>query len=223
MGDSFTTSKQSSTSTSNPTQNSNVTNFRNSLYPQISNYLSMASAPTYGAPQQAQFTDNLNKTSTAATNTLASQLAARTGSVNSGAFASGATGIQQSKLGSQANYAAAVPAMNKQATMQNLGQGLQIGNAIAGPALTTNTTQNNETYDPSMYSSILGGVGAATGALGGIAGAGGFGNILQSLGIGGGPSNGGNMDSFGQSMNLQSILSQLQYGNKGGFSSGGFG
>jgi len=170
------TSTGATTGTYTPTQNANVTDFRNSLYPQISSFLANAQKPVYGAAQQAQFTNQLNQNTNANMNQLASQLASRTGSVNSGAYASGLQGMLQSRSAAQSGYAMQVPMLNQQAYQTNVGQALSLGNQIAGPALTSNTTagtsnqlqnQNSTTtYNPSVMGDISGIAGIAGSAFG---------------------------------------------------------
>lgn len=197
---SFNSTTQSNTTSTNtggqtgtytPTQNAQVTDFRNSLYPQIQSLMANAAKPVYGAAQQAQFTNNLNQTTNANLNTLGSTLAARTGSVNSGAYASGIQGQLAQRGAAQANYAAMVPQANQQAYMQNMTSALGLGNAVAGPALTSNTTSGtsqgnssgttNTSSTPSVFSDVLGVASAAMGAYTGLSGMG------AMSGSGGGP------------------------------------
>lgn len=182
-------SSGSQTGTNTPTEAANVTNFRNSLYPQISNLIAQAGRPVYGAAQQAQFQNALNKNTEQGLNGLASQLAARTGSLNSGAYATGIQNMLNQRIGQQANYNAMVPAANQQAQLQNLGSALGIGANFAGRApvgsQTSGTTAGTRTSDstqtvsqnPSIFSDIMGvasaGMGLATG-LGGLGMFGGF-------------------------------------------------
>src|SRR5579859_7745823 len=119
-----TSNTGNTTGTFTPTQNANVTDFRNSLYPQISSLLANAAKPVYGQAQQAQFTNQLNQNTNANMNTLASQLAARTGSVNSGAYANGLQGMLQNRSAAQAGYAMQVPMLNRQAYQQDMGQAI---------------------------------------------------------------------------------------------------
>src|SRR5690242_3161462 len=106
---SSTVSTNTSSSTNTPTEAQNVTDFRNSLYPQISALIANANKPVYGAAEQAQFGNTINKNTNANLNTLASQLAARTGSVNSGAYASGVQNMLNQRGAQQAGFAMQMP------------------------------------------------------------------------------------------------------------------
>lgn len=176
------------TGTNTPTEASNVTDFRNSLYPQINTLISNAQKPVYGAAQQAQFTNSLNKNTNAGMNTLASQLAQRTGSVNSGAYASGLQNMLAQRTGAQANYEASVPGWNQAAQTQNLTSALGLGTNFAGRAPVGNTTSGtsngtsntNTSQTPSVFSDILGVGSAAMGAYTGLSGMGALGGLGQT-------------------------------------------
>lgn len=177
------TQNQSQTGTNTPTEAGNVTDFRNSLYPQINSLIANANKPVYGAPQQAEFTNNLNKNTNANFNTLASQMAQRTGSVNSGAFSGGIQNMLAQRSGAQANYAAMVPGANRAAQQQGLTSALGLGTNFAGRApvgnVSSGTGQSNSTQStsstPSVFSDILGVASAAMGAYTGMSGMGGGG------------------------------------------------
>lgn len=186
FGSSQTTTNTGNTSgTFTPTQTQGVTDFRNSLYPQINSLLANASKPAYGQAEQAQFTNSLNKNTNAAQNSLASQLASRTGSVNSGAYASGIQNLQMGRIGAQAGYASSIPSANQNAYFQRMGGALGLGNSIAGPALTSNTqsgtsnSQQQVNYNPSIMSDI----GQVAGVAGSVAGM-----AMGMPGMGGGTS-----------------------------------
>jgi len=217
MGSFSSTTKQESngsqTGTNTPTEASNVTDFRNSLYPQINSLIANANKPVYGAAEQAQFTNQLNKNTGANLNTLASQLAQRTGSLNSGAYASGIQNMLAQRGGAQANYAAQVPGWNRAAQQQNLTSALGLGANFAGRApvgsTTSGTNQSTQstTSTPSVFSDILGvasaGMGLATGISGLMGGMGGGMNSglqsgLNSSGYYGRSSGMNDMNGFGQ-------------------------
>lgn len=183
-----TQSNQATTGTNTPTEAANVTDFRNSLYPQINTLIQNAQKPVYGAAQQAQFTNSLNQNTNANMNTLASQLAARTGSVNSGAYASGLQNMLNQRGSAQANYAASVPGWNQAAEQQNLTSALNLGSNLAGRAPVgsvtsgTNNTNSSTSSTPSVFSDVLGVASAAMGAYTGLSGMGAMGGSS-----GGGP------------------------------------
>jgi len=176
------TNTGNTTGTFTPTQNQQVTDFRNSLYPQISSLLANAAKPAYGQAEEAQFTNKLNQNTDANINQLTNQLASRTGSVNSGAYATGLQNLLNQRGQAQAGYAQSVPLLNQNAYFSRLGAGLGLGNSIAGPALTSNTqsgttngsSTETKTYNPSIMSDI-GGFASIAGSIAGIPG---IGNIF---------------------------------------------
>lgn len=187
FGSSQTTqSNGSQTGTNTPTEAGNVTNFRNSLYPQINALIANAGKPVYGAAQEAQFTNNINKTTNANLNSLASQLAARTGSVNSGAYAGGVQNLLNQRQGAQANYAMQTPMLNQQAQLQNLGGALGLATNFAGRApvgsVSSGTSQNTQTttQNPSIFSDIMGVASAGMGLATGLGGLGMFGGGMNA-------------------------------------------
>jgi len=185
FGSSVTTSNTGSqTGTNTPTEAGNVTDFRNSLYPQISALIAQAGKPLYGNAEQAQFTNNLNRSTNANLNTLASQLAARTGSVNSGAFAGGVQNLLNQRGQAQAGYAMQVPMLNQQARMQNLGGALGLATNFAGRApvgnVSSGTSQSTQTQttNPSVFSDIMNVASGAMGIAGGVMGLPGLGGAM---------------------------------------------
>lgn len=150
--------------------------------------MQQSNQPLYGQAQQANYLNNLNNLANTSIQSLQSQLA-RTGGVNSGAMASGATQIGLGRMGQQANYLANVPLMNRQAQLQGAQTYGGLGNQLMGVAPKTDFTSGNQfqqgtqtgyqkqTYDPSIMSDIgqaVGIAGAAFGmpAIGGMMGGG---------------------------------------------------
>lgn len=225
-----TTNQSQNQSVTNPTQNGQVTDFRNSLYPQISQLMQKAAQPVYGQAQTAMQLNSLNSLADSSMKQLSSSLASRTGSLNSGAFAGGASGILQNRNSGIGQYLAQAPMLNQQAELNNQLQVGQLANQVAGPALTTNsssgsssgsgTTDQTQTQSQSPMSSLLGIAGAALG--GGLTGGaslfGQLGGMLPQI-FGGGGNSGG-----------QANLSPGQWGqvygasptNYGGFSPYGY-
>jgi len=140
-----------STSTTTPVEPGYQSAFRQSLLPKYNSLLAQAGKPVYGDAQRANFMGNLNTLANSATNNLANTLASRTGSLNGGAFSSGATNIALGRLGQMANYDAMVPAANQAAQLQNtsqvLGMGLNfVGRAPIGSTTTAHQTETNGNF-----------------------------------------------------------------------------
>lgn len=197
-----TTTNNTTTGTSSQMQQATPqdTAFMNSLYPQMNNLLALSQKPVYGGAQQAQMQNTANQGANSGMQGLASALAARTGNVNSGAFASGAEKLLQQRAGTMSNYAMQTPLLNQEARMSNGLQAMGMANSLAGPALrgstgtqngTSNTVQNQSTGWGSMLMSGLGAVSglASGGGLMGLAGGlfgGGNKGAAPSFGGGGG-------------------------------------
>ncbi len=200
MGFGNTTKQQSQTnSTQQQTEAPNVTAFRNSLYPQISNQIAEAQRPVYGQAQQAGYLNSLNKLADSSIKQLSSTLAGRQGGLNSGSFGAGVSDILQNKMGNIAGYNAQVPMLNRQAQFQNTMGALGLASNVAGPALrgsTGTSNTNSTTTEQQGLGSILGGVAGAalgggipfltgqSGMLGKIFGGSGYGNNPQMLDLG---------------------------------------
>ncbi len=201
MGQAFSNqSRTQGSTTSQQTEAPNITNFRNSLYPQISQYLSQAQQPVYGQAQYGQQLNNLNGLANSSINQLSNTFASRMGGLNAGAYAGGVGNILNNRAGQLANYNAQVPLLNRQAQMQQTIGGLQLANSVAGPALrgSQGTSDSTTSTTPSIFSDVMQGVGAISGVGGflqpflggGVQNpSGGFGQLPQGEGYG--PNNGG--------------------------------
>lgn len=133
-------------------------NFRKSLIGPYGSMLSKAGQPMYGAAEQAGFTNALNKASMGAERNLASRLAGRTGSVNSGSYGAGLNDIFMNRIGKQAEYATQIPMLNREAYFKNMGGVLGMGMNWAGRApVDQNRTQTNS--NGSFLSNFMGGLG----------------------------------------------------------------
>lgn len=169
-------------STSTPTEAGNVTDFRNSLYPQISSMIANANKPVYGAAQEAQFDNKLNQNTNANMNSLASSVAGRTGSLNSGAFQGGAQNMLNQRGAAQASYAMQVPMLNQQAQFQNLGSALGLATNFSGRAPVGNTTDSEQSQTPGLGNVLTSLAGAGLGmASGGMMGGFGGGGLMGML------------------------------------------
>ena len=190
-----TTTKGSSTS--QQTEDPNLTAYRMSLIPQYQALVSRAQQPMYGAAEQANYFNQANAGAQAASRQLASQLASR-GVLDSGAYAGGLGDILQKSMGQKQQFAMDIPRLNRQQTMQDTLNALQASSAFAGPQLrgSTGTSEQIQTSTPGL-GSVLGSLaGAALGGafpgLGMIGGGGGFmGKLFNPLGVGGGAGAGG--------------------------------
>lgn len=90
-----------------------------------------ATKPLYGAPQQAQFEQQMNQLYGQAGKDVTSQLAAR-GALNSGRAAQVQTGLDIGKAGQIGGYLAQVPLLNAQNQQAVQGQLLQNQGQMAG-------------------------------------------------------------------------------------------
>lgn len=181
-----TTGSTTGTNTSSSMQQATPqdTAFINSLYPQMSNLLAQSQKPVYGQAQEAGMLNSVNRATNSGLNSLAGQLAARTGSVNSGAFATGAQNMLGQRSGIMSNYAMQTPLLNQQAQQQGGLQAMQMANALAGPALrgqtgggtqsgTSNqTTEQNSGWGNMLMSGLGSVAGLAMGSPGGLMGLG---------------------------------------------------
>lgn len=152
-----------------------LTGFQNALAGNIQKGMAQSNQPLYGQAQQEQYLNNLNSLANSSISSLQSQLA-RTGALNSGAAASGATQIGLGRMGQQANYLANVPLMNRQAQLQAAQTYGGLGNQLMGVAPRSQQTSGTEqgtssglqtqTYNPSILSDIGQGLGIAGGVMG---------------------------------------------------------
>lgn len=191
-----------STSATNYQEAPQASGFRNSLYPQINQYLAQAQQPVYGNAQYAQQLNNLNGLANSSINQLSSTLAGRGGSLNSGAFGAGVTNILGQRAGQLANYNMQVPMLNRQAQQQATMGGLGLATNFAGRAPVNSTTTTSQ--QP--------GIGQMLGeAAGGFLGGGGVPGWQQLLGMGG-----GGQQQINQGMNTGMMnFGQQAYGPNG--------
>lgn len=171
---------QSSVNTTTPNEPSWLSSLRQSFGPYVSNIMSQAQQPVYGDSQTASYLQNLNSIANSATQTLNSNLAGH-GVNNSGAYAAGATSIQNNRLGQASGFFSQLPFLQQQAMQQNqlaaLAGGINLtGKAPIGQTSTGSGSSNSQSEtqtDPGLaglISSLAGlGIGAATGG-GGLAG-----------------------------------------------------
>lgn len=128
-----------------PTEPGYFSDFRQSLVSPYQQYLQHAQQPVYGDAQRASFLNKQNQTLNDSTQNLASQMASRGGSLNSGAFASGANNLQMARQSNVANYDMSVPALNQSAYMDNMTKALGLGTQWAGRApVGSNTTEASQ-------------------------------------------------------------------------------
>ncbi len=172
------------------TEQPQAAGFRNSLYGPYQDLLSKAQQPMYGQAEQAQFTNQLNKNTNQGLNSLASQIASRTGSVNSGAFASGAQDLMRNRIGQQSQYAASVPGLNKQAALSNTQNILGLGMNFAGKAPVNSATTGQTGQSQGFGANFMNALGPMMGF--GASGGGAFGNLGSMFG-GGSQGGGGNL------------------------------
>lgn len=159
--------------------------------------LAGAEAPVYGQAQKADYLSNLNDLANNATKHLASTLAGR-GALDSGALATGQSGIEQQRLGQASSFFQNLPFQEAQAHQQRLAAALGLGgqlSLLAPVGQDTSGTSSSEgqssgttttTQSPglgSMLGGLLGaGLSAFTGGLGGSLGS----SLFGGGGIGAG-------------------------------------
>lgn len=147
-GGTNTTSQTNTTglSTTMPIEPGYFSDFRKSLVGPYQSYLNNAQKPVYGQAQNAQFLNQSNNLTNSSMNNLASTLATRTGSLNSGAFSKGASDILMNRQSNVSNYNMMTPLLNQQAVMQNMTAALGLGTGWAGKApLGSTTTDSRQT------------------------------------------------------------------------------
>jgi len=145
------------------------------LFGQYQRGLQQTQQPLYGQGQIANYLSNLNDLANRSIQSLQGNLA-RTGGLNSGALASGATQIGLGRMGQQSNFLANVPLMNRQAMLQGAQAYGGLGNQLLSLAPRTQTTQQTgqesgtsrqtQSYTPSLLSDIGQGLGIAGGVMG---------------------------------------------------------
>lgn len=181
LGGGGTKNTSTNNSSTTYTEDPAAKDFRSSLYGPYANLLNSAQKPMYGDAEAAGFTNKLNQNTNANFNTLASQIASRTGSVNSGAMFSGAQNILRDRAGAQTQYNMQVPLLNKQNQLTNTSNILGLGMNFAGRAPVNSTTSGTSTGSNSSNQGfgsnfanalgpMLGGGASGTGAFGGLAG-----------------------------------------------------
>jgi len=168
------------------------------LFGQYQRGLTQTQSPIYGQGQIANYLSNLNDLANRSIQSLQGNLA-RTGGLNSGALASGATQANLARMGQQSNFLANVPLMNRQAMLQGAQTYGGLGNQLLSIAPRTTTSNQfqqgtstgyqKQTYDPSIMSDIgqamaIAGEAAGMPGMGGAATGGG--GAASALGGGGG-------------------------------------
>lgn len=107
----------------------------------------LANHPLFGAPQQANFQENLNRSALGAQNNVMSQLA-KSGALNSGRAATSLMGIQNNKtnqLGNYLNNATLQNAQFKSSQLQNQGNVLNAASNFKIPLGQTSNSSSNVT------------------------------------------------------------------------------
>lgn len=199
------TQNQAYNNSTTPTEDPWVTQLRQSFGPYVSNIMAQASKPVYGDAQTASYMQNLNSIADNATKTLNSNLAGH-GISNSGAYASGATSIQNNKLGQLSGFFSQLPFLQQQAMQQNqlqaLGAGFnltgrapqgQISSGVSNGSSDSTSVTKTDPGIAGLVSSLAGiGMGMATGGLSSMAGGGSFlGGMMGGGGSYGGSPGGG--------------------------------
>ena len=193
-------------STSQQTEDPNLTAYRMSLIPQYQALVKQAQQPMYGAAEQANYFNQANAGAQAASRQLASQLASR-GVLGSGGYAAGLGDILEKSMGQKQQFAMDIPRLNRQQTMQDTLNALQASSAFAGPQLrgSSGTSEQTQTTTPGLGSVLGQFAGAALGgAFPGLDSIPGMSNVFNPFGVGGlGTANAGL-----QGMAAQQMLSQ---------------
>jgi hypothetical protein len=201
---STTTTQQSTNQSQNgqglsvPVQLPWVAALQKSLGGSASSLVQQAGMPVFGTAQKASFLNDLNSSTTAGQNALASQLASH-GALDSGAFAAGLSSLQQNRQGQIANYDTQTPILNQQAVLSNLGKALSTAGAVSSLAPTGSATSSSSTSQGTSdstqtqnpgFGSLLGGLlGLAGGLIPGMGGL--FGGSSIPPGFGGAGATGG--------------------------------
>ena len=194
------TSSNSGSSTSTPNLNPLMSGFQSSLVPALSGMFANAQKPMYGDAQVAGVANQADAATKAGSDALTSRLA-RTGSLNSGAAASGQTSLAQTNLGNVTNFESQVPFLNAQNTQNQTNNVMGLAEGLTGKALSSNTTTGTSTgiqtgsntgtstdqgYGPAFASGMASNVGG----------------IMQDASGGGGKTGGGGGKSGSSSANL---------------------
>lgn len=187
------------------------TQFRQLMLPALGAAYSDAQKPVFGDAQKAQFLNDQNSIFNTQADSLGAG-AARRGVTDSGAFASGLTGLGQTRAANASNYFSSIPFLNDQAKSQRTGNLLSLATNFLGRSPLGSTTTSNQSG--TQQSSSQGNstqIGAPAGSqflngLGGILGLGANGQgPLSNLTFGGGgganmsnvPGIGGNPGVYG--------------------------
>lgn len=195
------TQQQNSVNANMPVQLPWVAQMQKGMAPQYQNLIAQANAPVYGDAQKASYMENLNDLANSATSHLSSTLAG-SGQLNSGQFGKAATGIEQQKFGQESNFFSQLPAMERQAHMQNMMGALGAANGFLSSTPTGNisTGSSSGSSDSSSVEKSSPGLSGLVGGLMGMA----LGPMMGGLGGGiAGGMNGmfGGQGSFGQGYN----------------------
>ena len=105
-------------STSQQTEDPNLTAYRMSLIPQYQALVKQAQQPMYGAADLASAYNIANAGAQAAERRLASQAAGR-GALDTGGYMAGVGDIEQNVMGQKLKTAMDIPRLNRQQTMQD--------------------------------------------------------------------------------------------------------
>lgn len=188
----------------------------NTFAPAVQSLVQKAGMPVFGTANTAQYLQGLNDSTNQGQSHLASSLAGR-GILNSGAYATGASQLEQNRQSNMSNFYSQLPFQEQQAQQQNLSRALATGFALTGPSPTgqaqTSSQNSNSsgssttTTDPGLsglVSSLMGvGLSAALGGFGGSGGGlfGGGGSSMQ------GPPSG--LGSFAQGNAMQGAYGMM--------------
>lgn len=192
---------QNSINANMPVQLPWVAQMQQGMAPQYQSLIAEANKPVYGDAQKASYMENLNDLANSATSHLSSTLAG-SGQLNSGQFGKQAMGIEQQKFGQESNFFSQLPAMERQAHMQNmLGVlGAANGFATSAPTGSISTGSSSGTSDSTSVEKSSPGLSGLVGGLMGMA----MGPMMGGLGGGiAGGLNGmfGGSGSFGSGYN----------------------
>ena len=109
-------------STQQQTEDPTITAFRNSLYPRLTSMMDLAAKPTYGAAEYANMLNQANAATTAGGRKLASDIAARGGTLNTGGYAAGLSDLYANRANQIGNYNFQVPRLNREEQIAGMGQ-----------------------------------------------------------------------------------------------------
>lgn len=199
------TQNQNQTNTSTPLQQTYAAQLQQSLAPQYQQQIALANTPVYGDAQKAGVLQNLNDLANASIKHLGSTLASH-GQMDSGSYASGASGIEQQRFGQASDFFNSLPALERQSHLQNVNAALNSANGYASsvPMGMSSTGASSSNSDSTTTTSP--GLSGLVGALGGMAMSGLTGGLSSMMG------GGGFTSGFGEGLG--------GYGGSGGYGGG---